>query len=116
MKVFNKRIEEVDKGMMARGKNELLSHLSGEDLTARQAILAKCYDCLGYMVDGKEDCKMPLCPLYPFMPYNPNKRKVKTMSDEQKKAASERLRNTRISRGDKYIVAKKDITDKRRPI
>jgi len=51
------------------GKRHLLKHLEGGRLTQRQAILAKCCDCMGYYVDGRADCQMPACPLYGFMPY-----------------------------------------------
>lgn len=62
-------------GKTAQGKNELLKHLKGEKLTLRQATLARCYDCMGFYSDGKQDCKMPKCPLHPFMAYNENKLK-----------------------------------------
>ena len=51
------------------GKRFLLKHLQGGTLTRSQAIAAKCCDCCGYYVDGKHDCGVPECPLYPFMPY-----------------------------------------------
>jgi len=51
------------------GSRALDRHLSGSKLTRSRAILAKCCDCMGQYVDGKRDCSMPKCPLYPFMPY-----------------------------------------------
>lgn len=56
-------------GKKAKGRKELQRYKEGKRLTQRQAILAKCYDCLGGYIDGKFDCKMPHCSLYPFMPY-----------------------------------------------
>lgn len=56
-------------GKTAQGRKELLKHLSGKKLTFKQAIYARCFDCVGYYADGKIDCDMPECPLYPFMPY-----------------------------------------------
>lgn len=53
----------------SRGKTALVKYLSGGRLTQRQAILAKCCDCMGYHRDGRIDCRVPACPLYPFMPY-----------------------------------------------
>jgi hypothetical protein len=53
----------------SRGKTNLLRHLGGKRLTQRQAILAKCCDCMGYWVDGRVDCRIPTCALYRFMPY-----------------------------------------------
>ncbi len=55
--------------MKARGIKELNKYQSGSKLSLKQAILAKCADCLGLYADGKADCDMPDCPLYPFMPY-----------------------------------------------
>ncbi len=57
----------------ARGNKEFKKHEMGDRLTQRQAILAKCADCVGFYVDGKVDCQMPDCPLYPFMPYRAQK-------------------------------------------
>lgn len=53
----------------SRGKAALAKHLSGAKLTLRQAALAKCCECMGYWRDGRVDCRMPMCPLYPWMPY-----------------------------------------------
>lgn len=69
------RSETVENGMKARGKKELLNHLDGIRLSARQALAAKCYDCMGYFSDGKSDCQTPDCPLYPYMAYNPARKK-----------------------------------------
>ena len=71
-----KRIAMIRKdGLKARGKEELITHLQGGRLTHRQAIQAHCYDCMGYFADGRADCEMPRCPLYPFMNFNRNKNK-----------------------------------------
>ena len=66
-------IAGVKKGKLHQGKNELLTFLQGERLTQKEAILAHCYDCQGFYNDGAEDCLSDICPLRPFMPYNPNK-------------------------------------------
>ena len=59
----------LEVGISAKGKNELIKHLTGKRLTRGQAILAKCYDCMGGFNDGKQDCEITECSLYPFMPY-----------------------------------------------
>ena len=43
----------------------------GSHITRKQAILAKCYDCMGYYADFglDKDCKVKDCPLYPYHPY-----------------------------------------------
>lgn len=58
-------------GISARGRAELIKFYSGRRVTPLQAVKAKCYDCMGYYVDGKRDCGQVDCPLYRFMPYNP---------------------------------------------
>jgi hypothetical protein len=57
------------KGIKARGGKESKKHLEGDKLTHKQAILAKCYDCMNGYLDGKMDCGIKDCPLYPVMPY-----------------------------------------------
>jgi hypothetical protein len=70
------RIKNIRKyGKTARGQKELFKHLSGQKLTFKQAIYARCYDCTGYYADGKVDCNMPHCSLHPFMAYNQNREK-----------------------------------------
>jgi len=67
-------ISNIEKhGKTARGRQELIKHLEGERLTLKQAVNARCYDCMGYYSDGKLDCGMSKCPLHPFMPYNKSK-------------------------------------------
>ena len=56
-------------GIKAKWRKELLKHMKGERLTFRQAILARCYECMNGYTDGKYGCGIPGCPLYPFMPY-----------------------------------------------
>lgn len=50
------------------GRKEYLKYLQGKKITRDEAIAAKCYDCMGYYRDGREDCKNGTCPLYPFSP------------------------------------------------
>jgi len=57
-----------------RGEKELKGHGAGERLTQRQMILAKCCECCGNYADGRIDCAIPECPLYPVMPYGSIKR------------------------------------------
>ena len=64
------RYENVEKyGISAKGRRELLKHLDGGKLSFNGAIIAKCYECMGYYVDGKQDCLIPTCPLYLFFCY-----------------------------------------------
>jgi hypothetical protein len=58
-------------GIKAQGRQELKKHLAGTKLTRGEAILGKCYDCMGGYADGKMDCLLSDCPLYNYMPYRP---------------------------------------------
>ena len=69
----------------ARGNKELRKHILGDRLSLKKAVLAKCADCMGYYFDGRFDCQMPDCPLYPFMPYRVLK------PDTLKKTSQKRL-------------------------
>lgn len=63
-------IQDAKKATMARGKRELIAHLEGKRLSYRAMALAKCYECNGGYPDGKADCGIKACPLYPKMPFN----------------------------------------------
>ena len=76
------KLESVKKhGISAEGRRELLKYLKGKDLLMKQAILARCYDCMSYYADGIADCKTPECPLYLYMPY----RKLRRLRKAPKK-------------------------------
>jgi len=51
------------------GIKYLQKHLSGVILSRKQAMDAKCADCMEYYIDGKNDCELVNCPMYPYMPY-----------------------------------------------
>ena len=77
-------------GSQVPGTKFLIKHLYGEPLSRAQAMSAKCSDCCGYYKDGKEDCRIPDCPMYLYMPYREKKEKKpgsrlgKVLSEEQK--------------------------------
>lgn len=52
---------------------ELANRGEGDKLSLKQAVLAKCYDCMGGYVDGRQDCGVNTCPLYRWMPYRTTK-------------------------------------------
>lgn len=88
----NDYIKQIERyGVTARGRTELIKYLNGEKITQRQAILANCYTCMGYYADGRNDCKLKQCPLYPFMPYSSNPYVKKVMSENNKESARKRL-------------------------
>jgi hypothetical protein len=77
-------MRSLSKGISAKGRNELRKHLKGVKLTFKQSILAKCYECMGFYLDGKVNCGIPECPLYPVMPY----RKTSTALETPKNGVS----------------------------
>jgi hypothetical protein len=109
------RFEDIEKhGLSARGRKEILAHLEGKKLTLKQAVLGKCYDCMGYYSDGKVDCEMKNCTLYPFMSYNPNRAKSsRVMSDKQKEAVQKMHQKAVISRSDSNSATNSEQTAKR---
>ena len=62
-------------GGRGKGKIQLIAYLSGKKIGRKEAIEAKCYDCMGHYVDGVSDCEMTDCPLYPFNPYSNHTKK-----------------------------------------
>ena len=71
MKSKKEYVKIIEDSPLAQGKKEYLAFLDGKRLTMKESILANCYMCMGYYADGKIDCRIFRCALYPFMPYNP---------------------------------------------
>ena len=61
-------------GKRFTGRKELILILEGQHATPRQRILAHCYDCMGWYMDGATDCLVKDCPLYGMMPYRKDKK------------------------------------------
>jgi hypothetical protein len=80
------RIEALKTAPSSSGKVQLLKYLEGDRLSASQSIKAKCCDCMGDFIDGRNDCEIEDCPLYPLQPYKKNKTEKikgsKTLSEE----------------------------------
>ena len=62
-------LENLPRNSSIRGVKALKEYLKGNKLSKARAIDAKCADCSGYYVDGKVDCEITTCPLYPYMLY-----------------------------------------------
>ncbi len=71
-----RHLEIVKNAPQAKGKASYIKYLEGGRITAIPAIQCKCYDCMGYYADGRRDCKMPDCSLYPWMPYKGQEERV----------------------------------------
>lgn len=91
---MSRKIESVKGWELRKGKKELLRHLEGgKPLTAREAITAKCYDCMGGYPEGAFDCNVPECPLHEFTPYREGgPRRVRVLSQKTKDELIERNR------------------------
>ena len=78
------RIRIKQPGKKAQGRTEYIQYLqSHEKLSPKKAILANCYGCTGGYSDGRTDCELIDCPLYPHMPYRKNKLKQKRILSER---------------------------------
>lgn len=118
------KIETVESAPASSGRTQLLKYLSKERLTQRQAIVAKCCDCMGYYVDGRIDCRMPDCTLYPWMPYKGAKTEPNKTQESPKyealpprKGGSERIKPRRTGEGGdpRDISPRKACGTSRRP-
>jgi len=87
------------------GRKYLIRHLQGEKLTLKQAILAKCCDCMGYYIDGKNDCRIPECSLYAWMPY----RKDKEKREKSQSRIKTELKMVKFRSGSKSFVKENDV-------
>jgi hypothetical protein len=77
--------------MTVKGSSALKKHLKGERLTQRNAIEAKCCDCVGNYLDGQEDCGILECPLHPWMPYR--KGRVRPKKSKKPRVSSPRSKD-----------------------
>jgi hypothetical protein len=75
-KTASQLIDALKAAPTSGGKTNLLKHYNGDPLTHKQAIIAKCADCMGFYIDGRCDCGMSSCPLYGFQPYRGKKQEV----------------------------------------
>lgn len=64
-------------GRAAQGRHEYLDSLQGKNISPERSILAACYRCMNFYVDGKKDCETHDCPLYPFMPYTKGRIRIR---------------------------------------
>lgn len=82
-------------GIMAKGRGDLEKYLQDRRLGFPAAIKAKCYDCSGGYADGKTDCQIESCPLYPWMPYRDNPPEKRKLTQKQIEASKENMRKLR---------------------
>jgi hypothetical protein len=68
-KVASQRIDVIETAPASSGKTKLLKYLHGGRLSRGESLVAKCCECMGYYVDGRESCGIVTCPLYAYMPY-----------------------------------------------
>lgn len=62
-------VTEYEGYPVSSGRTQYLRYLQGEELTYKQAVLARCAECCCGYVDGRYDCQISACPLYQHMPY-----------------------------------------------
>jgi len=94
-------LKEIEKMPQSAGKTYMTKYLKGAKLTTSQAIKAHCFCCEGYHLDGKVSCELKDCALFPFMPYNKSKQKLrvgKELSLEQKQKMKDGKKKARKTR------------------
>jgi hypothetical protein len=64
------KLDQIKRGLESGGKRHLIAHMEGKRLSLVQMVKAKCYECMNAFVDGRQDCGISDCPLYPRMPFN----------------------------------------------
>ncbi len=64
------KIEAIQNSPQCQGRAELLGHMEGKKISRSAAMKAKCYECMNAYIDGKVDCGIKTCPLYPWMPFS----------------------------------------------
>ena len=83
----------------AAGQKSFLKYRSGEPLSPKEAILAKCYDCQSFYMDfsGKtKDCGVKDCPLYPYHPYSSDKsRNLLSLNAKRRGLPQEKLQKAK---------------------
>ena len=65
----NPLLSAVSAWPASSGRDRYAEFLRGASLGRAAAMLAKCAECCHGYADGRRDCRMPACPLYPWMPY-----------------------------------------------
>ena len=79
------------------GEKETEMNNKNEATTPIKAIKAKCLDCCCGQREEVRECPAKECPLWQFrLGKNPNR--ARNMTDEQRKAAAERLAKARAAR------------------
>ncbi len=62
-------IEATKASPKSSGQRHYLAYLEGADIGRSAAMTAKCFECCGGYIDGRVDCGVKSCPIYPWMPY-----------------------------------------------
>jgi len=52
-----------------QGQDAYNNFLNNKQITRKEAMLAKCYECMSEYDNGKENCLGKSCPLYLYYPY-----------------------------------------------
>ena len=85
-------------------KARMIGFFRGEALTMKESILANCYQCAGFYMDGRKDCEVEGCPLHVFMPYRKGGAvKVRKVSEETK-AKMRKAREWKAQKTDSVAV------------
>jgi len=59
----------------SQGRDFLIAHYLGIELSRTEAVKAFCCECSGYYTDKRCDCEVEGCVLYRWMPYGTKKKR-----------------------------------------
>lgn len=95
--------DEIFVDSVAASEVEINDEIDGTEdsksLTPMKAIRAKCLDCCCGQYGEVKSCTCIDCPLYNFrLGKNPNRKKARVMTEEQKQMAKERLAKARAAK------------------
>lgn len=62
-------------GNKAIGQRAYIRYLEGKRLSILDSVKSKCYDCSSYFCSGLMSCNVDSCHLFPWMPYNEDRKK-----------------------------------------
>jgi hypothetical protein len=95
VKMSKAKLASIERlGINVKGKREIIAHLSGQKLSRAASMAAKCYDCMVFFADGRQDCEQKDCPLYQ---YNTSGVQFKTRERKKPTSTGAQLCKKRVS-------------------
>ena len=75
-------LQSAKSGKKKAGQTFLIKYLTGDKITRKQSMDARCYECQG--MGDSDKCEITQCPLFPYSKFNhSNRKKGKPNNEEQ---------------------------------